>query len=548
MDIAHEPQQMKDRQRMRRLADLQVELTQAGSAMELEALQSNLLRGACQVMQSRHSVLILLDGEHDEWLTYKALDAQGAWLYQVRPTAGKGLVQECLRSGQMLRVNQLAADPRFNSESDLLAVEANLPARSMMLAPLLINGRLLGAIQIFDRLQGDYDAYDQDLFLMIATLAANVLYAAHLAQQFKVANADLQASRWELVNARNTLQTLFDSLPAAIYIIDQKYQLIAVNPSSARRSGGEAQSLLGRACYQALYGRSDACPGCRVLETLQQGSVTQRSARRWGSAEDPFDWEIYSYPIYDRDRQVVQAVLVEQDETEKRRLENVLAQSEKLAAIGQLAAGVAHEINNPLTAIIANAQILHRELPANSDMQESVDLIARAGARATQVVRNLLDFARKEDYHLAITNINETLQKALALVQHELMARSVRLSFDPDPSLPPILASQDHLQSVWLNLLINAVDSLDKPRGEICITTRQVNQEVQISISDNGKGIPAERLPRIFEPFYTTKAPGRGTGLGLSVSNRIIKQHGGHILVESQLGSGTTFTVALPIT
>ena len=95
MDIAHEPQQMKDRQRMRRLADLQVELTQAGSAMELEALQSNLLRGACQVMQSRHSVLILLDGEHDEWLTYKALDAQGAWLYQVRPTAGKGLVQEC---------------------------------------------------------------------------------------------------------------------------------------------------------------------------------------------------------------------------------------------------------------------------------------------------------------------------------------------------------------------------------------------------------------------------------------------------------------------
>jgi two-component system NtrC family sensor kinase len=207
---------------------------------------------------------------------------------------------------------------------------------------------------------------------------------------------------------------------------------------------------------------------------------------------------------------------------------------------------VAHEINNPLTAIIANAQILHRELPANSDLQESVDLIARAGARATQVVRNLLDFARKEEYHLGVTDLNETLERALELVQHEILARGIHLEFNPDPNLAPILASQDHLQSVWLNLLLNAIDSLDKTPAEIRITTLRIGHEIHVQVADNGKGIPSDRLTRIFEPFYTTKAAGRGTGLGLSVSHRIIRQHGGRIGVESQMGVGSTFTVVLP--
>jgi two-component system NtrC family sensor kinase len=228
-------------------------------------------------------------------------------------------------------------------------------------------------------------------------------------------------------------------------------------------------------------------------------------------------------------------------------LENILTQSEKLAAMGQLAAGIAHEINNPLTAIIANAQILRRSLPPDDDMQESVDLIARAGARAVQVVRNLLDFARKEDYHLGLTNLNENLGRAIELVQHELLSRGVQLTFDQDPDLPPILASQDHLQSVWLNLLLNAIDSLDKPDGNITVATQRVKENIIVTVVDNGKGIPIERLGRIFEPFYTTKAPGRGTGLGLSVSHRIVQQHGGTIRVESQVGQGSTFTVILPV-
>jgi two-component system NtrC family sensor kinase len=308
--------------------------------------------------------------------------------------------------------------------------------------------------------------------------------------------------------------------------------------------------LVGRQCYEALYGRSEPCSGCRVNETLLSSENTSRSDRRWGAGEDPTEYEINSYPIMDESEQVVQAIILEQDVTEKRRLEGIIAQSEKLAAVGQLAAGVAHEINNPLTGVIANAQLLQRELPNDPEVQESLDLIIRAGARATQVVRNLLDFARKEQYNLADTDINETVQRALALVQHELIARSILLDFHPAKNLPLIMASSDHLQGVWTNLLLNAIDAIgsqENNQGRLTVTTKRVGGEVRVTMADNGKGIPPERLNRIFEPFYTTKAPGRGTGLGLSVCHRVIKQHGGHMLVNSTIGVGTEFTVVLPV-
>ena len=132
-------------------------------------------------------------------------------------------------------------------------------------------------------------------------------------------------------------------------------------------------------------------------------------------------------------------------------------------------------------------------------------------------------------------------------MQHELIAHSAHLEYLPDPNLPTILASEDHLQSVWLNLLMNAIDSLDKQPAEIRLSTHRLSKSIQITVTDNGKGIPPERLGRIFEPFYTTKAPGRGTGLGLSMSQRIVKQHGGSILVKSQPGIGSEFTVTLPL-
>jgi PAS domain S-box-containing protein len=364
--------------------------------------------------------------------------------------------------------------------------------------------------------------------------------------ELRIAQADLEVSRTELMRSRNTLRSLFDSLPPALYIVDGEFKLVAVNRSRAQRAGKLPQELVGRACYSALYGRSTPCPGCRVVETLANGTITERTERQWGQDEEAFEREISTFPIDDDQGRVLQAVIFEQDVTENRRLERTLAHSEKLAAVGEMAASLAHEISNPLTAILANAQLLQRDLPAGSDLRESVDLIAHAGARAAQVVRNLLDFARQDQAAMKRIDLNENVQQAIALTQHERAVRSVSLSWQPAPDLPLLLAAPEHLTGVWLNLLINAIDSVDWG-GMILVHTLQLRHELCVKIKDNGRGIPPEKLVHIFEPFYTTKAPGRGTGLGLPVCQRIIQQHGGRIEVDSQPGAGSEFRVFLPI-
>jgi two-component system, NtrC family, sensor kinase len=213
-----------------------------------------------------------------------------------------------------------------------------------------------------------------------------------------------------------------------------------------------------------------------------------------------------------------------------------------------LAAGVAHEINNPLTVIIANAQLLLRELsPANRDLREMTEIIIKAGKRASESVQDLLDFSRHEQVDLRPTDVNETIRRTLSLVQRELQAGSIDLIFEPDEDLPPVKGSRDQFQSVWLNLIINAKQAIEPGTGEIRISTRRVGDSVQAIVADTGHGIEPDQLGHIFEPFYTTKELGRGTGLGLSICHRIVAQHGGDIHVRSQPGIGTQFTVELPI-
>jgi two-component system NtrC family sensor kinase len=531
-------------ERAKELASMQTELTHLGFSVDNEVLQRRMLEGALRLLGSETGAIILLDEKNPEWMVRKTLGDRDDWSYQINPLAGKGLVRSCLNSGEIVLAEDPSSDTEYDPSSDALG---DLDPQSMICAPLIVDGQVLGAIQIINKISGgNFDAFDHNLISIIAALTANAMQGTRLIQKLKIANADLEASRWELLHSRNTLRALFDNLPTALYIVDPEYRIMAVNRGRAKLTDQPPKSLVGKTCYQALFNRSTPCPECRVQETFKDKSLTQRKESRQ-VADESTEWEISTYPISDEEGEVIQVILLEQDISEQHRLEGILAQSEKLAAIGQLAAGVAHEINNPLTAIIANAQILDRELPADSDLKESVDLIARAGARATQVVRNLLDFARKETYHLGLTDVNETMQRSLDLMQHEILARSVTLKYDPEPNLPTILASQDHLQSVWLNLVLNAIDALDNSPGSIQVTTRKIGDEILVSVADTGKGITPERLTRIFEPFYTTKEPGRGTGLGLSVCHRIVKQHGGHIRVESQLGAGSEFTVILPV-
>jgi two-component system NtrC family sensor kinase len=524
---------------------LHIIATTLNAGLELDEMEGWMVQGIRRIVNAAAGILILLDENDPHLAIKKSLGTGTNWIYRVNLFVDTGLVASVIRSGEPLRVADVTQEKQFDADLDWIQ---DLPLGSLLCVPLIADGKTIGAIEILNKLEGAFDEYDQELTAAIATTLANAIHNTRLIQQLKVANADLEANRWELLRSRNTLRALFDSTPTSIYIVDRKYTLIAINRSRSNIAGRRPNEMVGKLCYETLYQRSEPCPGCRVSETLFTGRNTQRIERRWEADGNVLELEINTYPIHSETGQVVQTFLFEEDVTEKRRLEATLAQSEKLAAVGQLAAGVAHEINNPLTAIIANAQILQRNLSLDDEeMQDMLDLIIRAGDRAAQVVRNLLDFARKEQYEFVPTDVNETIRRALSLAQHEMVARSIRLIFEPADGLPSILASHDHLQGVWLNLLLNAVDAIDDQPGEVRVTTGRQGNEVRVTVADNGHGIPAGRISRIFEPFYTTKEPGRGTGLGLSVCHRIVKQHGGHMQVDSQVGKGTEFTVVLPL-
>jgi two-component system NtrC family sensor kinase len=487
--------------------------------------------------------MLMLDDGHAELIFQSHTTASPQRIYKLDLDVETAL-SACLSSQEPVLLNDLLQDERLSQLNQATGVSI----QSLLCLPVISGASRLGALILANPHPDSFQPEDLEMLKPLVSVLAHRLHTVQTIHSLQVANAELEVIRWQLTNSRNILRALFDSIPTSIYIIDRKFNLAAVNMHRARRTGLPPNQLVGRRCFQALFQLDDPCPDCRVLDTLFGGESTTRTRRHWETDFDPQEWEIFTYPICDDNEQVTQAILLEQDVTEKRRLEATLAQSEKLAAVGQLAAGLAHEINNPLTAIIANAQLLQRELPPDDDKQELVDLIARAGARANQVVRNLLDLARKEHYDFTPLDVNENIRKALTFMQHEFTNRSIELSFEPGADLPKVIASQDHLQGVWLNLLSNAIDALEEGRRLIRVATHHSSNEVQVIITDTGKGIAPQNLLHIFEPFYTTKGPGFGTGLGLSVCHRVIKQHGGSILVESQLGVGTQFTVVLPIT
>jgi len=538
----------------------------------LNVMQAQIVSAVCQVMGGDAGILLLVYEGWGNLVVKDAAENSSIREYQFEAAGSRQSLSDWIEFGDMDQA--IAAILRRETGQNKLfhKILPGFTVGSSLYAPLEVDGSQLGLIAVLNKAENTFDSHDQELIASLATSIAHAIHTLRLVQDLKVVNADLEVSRSQLLKSRNTLRALFDSIPASFYIIDNKYNLIAINYARAHKANREPKMLVGRRCYQMLYGRDDPCPDCRVLETLFGGKSTSRTKRLWQADGDTQEWEISTYPIYGNEDQVVQAILLEQDVTEKRKLESTLIQSEKLAVVGQLAAGLAHEINNPLTAIVANAQMLQRELPPDDDRQELVELISRASSRAAQVVRNLLDLARNKQYELVFTDVNETLQKALSLLQHELISRSVELIMDLTPDLPLIKASQDHLQGVWLNLVVNAADAMEGKPGTIRVTTAvkasavkagkdrpctadrpntagtaASTNAIQVIVADTGTGIPPERLPRLFEPFYTTKIAGRGTGLGLSVCQRVIKEHGGHILVDSQVGQGTVFTIVLPI-
>ena len=218
---------------------------------------------------------------------------------------------------------------------------------------------------------------------------------------------------------------------------------------------------------------------------------------------------------------------------------------EKLASVGLLAAGVAHELNNPLTGVLTFSSLMRKKMPAGSQDAEDLDLVIRETKRCAAIIRRLLDFAREKTPEKQFADLNALIQETVRIVERPAHLADIQIRLELDPALPKVWVDADLIKQVVMNILVNAQHAIEH-QGTITIRTRAVDGKVQFSVADTGCGIAERDLQRIFDPFFTTKGVGKGTGLGLSVSHGIVQAHGGTIEVESRPGEGSTFRVTLP--
>jgi len=243
--------------------------------------------------------------------------------------------------------------------------------------------------------------------------------------------------------------------------------------------------------------------------------------------------------------------LRERDRSQRAESELKLLQSEKQASVGRLAAGVAHEINNPLTGVLTFTHMLLRREDINEEIREDLQTIADSTERVRRIVKGLLDFSRQTKIEPETTDINSLIEQTLPLVDNQALVKGVIFCFDPGKDIPLRTLDRSQVQSVLLNIILNAIDATDKG-GHINIYTRlsagpRQTKAIEVEISDSGCGIASEHMDKLFDPFFTTKEVGKGTGLGLSVSQGIIERHGGTIRVQSTVGRGSIFTICFPL-
>ncbi len=352
-------------------------------------------------------------------------------------------------------------------------------------------------------------------------------------------------------------RALFERTNDAVFILSLGGVHLVVNQRAADLLGYAPDELVGMSIREVIV-PAEIEQGLQRLAELLAGQtlpVYERTFRHKDGTEIPV--EVNAALVYDAAGRPLHVQSIVRDIAERKRAEQALRESmeqlkeaqarlirsAKMAAVGQLAAGVAHELNNPLTSMLGFAEIVLQEIDQDAPYRADLETIISEGRRARQIVLNLLDFSRQRKPLRQPVDLNDILRKTLAVVHPHLQARgvTVRQSFEQD--IGPLSLDTGQMQQVFLNLITNAVQAMPEG-GHLTIETRRVDDQVSVSISDTGEGISPEDEGHIFDPFYTTKTS--GTGLGLSVSLGIVEEHGGQITVESAPGGGCTFTVWLP--
>lgn len=384
-------------------------------------------------------------------------------------------------------------------------------------------GRRIGALSLGANRAG---VLRQPELMLVSAIAAQAAIALENARLVELLSGGKR--EWELT---------VDAITQAICIIDSQGVVRRANQAFASLIQQPVTSLAGRPWlgllppeWTEVVARALAQPGSPSQELRAGERILLVSA----------------VPMAGTD--IGAAVLMFEDQTDKRRLQEQLIQSEKMSAIGQLIAGVAHDLNNPLASVVGFSDFLWEAGEIPPALAEPLQVIRQEAERAATIVKNLLSFARRQQEQRELQSIGRMLESTLALLRNELMAKKVEATLEVEPDVPPVEVNGNQIKQVFVNLINNAAQAMagSGRGGRIWVTARRWLDGVAVSVADDGPGIPDEIAARVFEPFFTTKAEGEGTGLGLSICQGILTEHGGRISLEPTPGGGATFTVELP--
>jgi GAF domain-containing protein/nitrogen-specific signal transduction histidine kinase len=530
-------------------------LNEAGRAVN-RSLDPNetirvILEQAREVLGAASCGLMALDPEKGELYAVGSLDLAPEILERVRLRVGEGIAGLAVLLKRPVQSADLWNDARVRYRE--LPRESGF--RSMLAVPLLAGDSAIGALTVFRKDVHHFPQPEESLLSAFADQAAMALEHARLFASVRQYSEQLEGMVEERTRAldqqKRFVEVVLDTLPLGLFVLDRDLSVVTANPAGTRALPSRAG--VDRSFLSLVPEGSRARVAAFLRDVLATQEVRQAEEEMtWGGEAKTF--RLTAAPLASAAEGVGYAVLVVEDITLGKRLAQQMLLTERLTVAGRLAAGVAHELNNPLATIAGCAEALRERardpalsaLPAFQDFASYLRLIEEEAYRCKEITGSLLQFVRDPGSRRQPTDLHLVVDKALDLLRHQARFAGARFVVEPEAGLPPALANEGQLRQVFLGLAANALEAMEG-RGRLTVRSRRLpGGELAVEFEDEGPGMPDDVLPRIFDPFFTTKPPGQGTGLGLAIAQSIVADHGGRIEVQTRVGRGSVFRVVLP--
>jgi signal transduction histidine kinase/putative methionine-R-sulfoxide reductase with GAF domain len=437
---------------------------------------------------------------------------------------GQGIVSWVATHGQTLLSNDVRENPYFlNLTPDLIPTEAEL------CVPIRVDDEIIGVLNIE---HSELLSFDQDDLNSIEVLAGRIAVAIKKSRLYD-----------ELHRSHARLEAVVSSMGQGLMIIDREFRIQWMNNTLERWGYGGMQ---GECCFNVWSGSPDYCKTCPSQRTFESGTICQDTIRGRGDRY----YAVTSAPIPDPNGNVNQVLEVIDDITaqvsargEMEHLKHELERSQRLAAIGEVAANIVHEIRNPINAMSQAVELLETDLKLTGEQHQLMDVVKEECVRLNEAISSHLSLVSGKQREFVVSSLKSIVEKVVKLLRaDQSISRRIKLTMDFPEALPPIRLDPNAIRQVFWNLLLNSVESIET-QGNVSVCARYQQPQTYVIVTDDGRGIASDRLEKIFDPFYTTK--GRGTGLGLAIVKRIIEDHGWKIAVESEQHGGTRITITI---